>query len=142
MAEVRSGSCYPFFELILLLVLEPLGLCIKYRMLRDGRDTPCLRTLLSDLKPSEVEAVLDQAVDDVLDDFPQHRPDRSRLTAQMMQALESDASWVELYGITGELKVPALKDGGASKEVLTRVREVRFLITCPVTMRRDRFILL
>jgi len=83
---------------------------------------------LSDPELSEVEAVLDQAVDEVLNDFSQHRPDHSRLTAQMMQALESDASWVELYGITGELKVPALKDDGAPKEVITRVREVRFLI--------------
>ena len=97
---------------------------------------------MSDLELSEVEAVLDQAVDEALNDFPQHRLDRSRLTAQMMQALESDASWVELYGITGELKVPALKDDGAPKEVLTRVREVRYLITCRVTMRRQRLILL
>ena len=44
----------------------------------------------------------------------------------MMQSLESDASWVELYGITGELKVPASNDNGAPKEVLNRVREVRY----------------
>ena len=97
---------------------------------------------LSDLELLEVETVLDQAVDEALNDFPQHRLDRSRLTAQMMQALESDASWVELYGITSELKVPALKDDGVPKEVLTRVREVRYLITCRVTMRRQRLILL
>jgi hypothetical protein len=59
-----------------------------------------------------------------------------------MQALESDASWVEVYGITGELKVPALKDDGTAKEVITRIREVRYLISCLVTMRRQRPILL
>lgn len=85
--------------------------------------------------------MLDQAVDEALNDFPQHRPDHGRLTARMMQSLESDASWVELYGITGELKVPASNDNGAPEEVLNRVRDVRYLFTCRVTMRTDRFIL-
>jgi len=47
----------------------------------------------------------------------------------MIQALESDPSWVELYGITGELKVPTSKDDGASKEILSRVREVGYPMT-------------
>lgn len=88
-------------------VFDPLNLCIKYRMLRD-----------------EVEAVLDQAIDEALDDFPQHGADRSRLIAHMIQALESDANWVELYSITGELKVPASDDDATLKEVLTRIREI------------------
>ena len=69
--------------------------------------------------------MLGQAVDEALNEFPQHRPDRSRLIAQIFQALERDSSWVELYNITGELKVPASNDDGAPKEILSRVREVR-----------------
>jgi hypothetical protein len=60
----------------------------------------------------------------------------------MIQALESDPSWVELYGITGEVKVPTSKDDGASKEILSRVREVGYPMSYRVVMRRnDRLIL-
>jgi hypothetical protein len=72
--------------------------------------------------------VLEQAVDEALNEFPQYRPDCSSLIAQMIQALESDPSWVKLYVITGELKVPASKDDGAPKEILSRVREVGYPI--------------
>ncbi|KAI9510228.1 trafficking protein particle complex subunit 10 [Russula earlei] len=88
-------------------VLDPLSLCIKYRMLRD-----------------EVEAVVEQAVDQALGGFSQHEPDRSRLIAHLIHALESDPGWVELYGVTGELKVPTSDDDGVPKEILTRVREM------------------
>jgi hypothetical protein len=68
--------------------------------------------------------VLEQAVDEALDEYPQHGADRSSLIAHMIQVLESDANWVELYSITGELKVPASGDDARLKEVLTRIREV------------------
>ena len=70
--------------------------------------------------------MLKQAVDEALDEFPQHSADRSSLIAHMIQALESDANWVELYSITGELKVPASDDDARLKEVLTRIREVSY----------------
>jgi len=85
---------------------------------------------------SEIEAVVEQAIDKALEEFPQHRPERSRLIAHTIQALESDPDWVELYGITGELKVPASGDNGASKEFLTRVRDVGYSITLGVVARR------
>jgi hypothetical protein len=44
----------------------------------------------------------------------------------MIQALESDANWVELYSITGELDVPASDNEATLKEVLTRIREVSY----------------
>ncbi|KAH9966604.1 trafficking protein particle complex subunit 10 [Russula dissimulans] len=88
-------------------VLDPLTLHIKYRMLRD-----------------EIEAVVEQAIDEALEEFPQHRPDRSRLISHTIHALESDPDWVELYGITGELKVPASDGDGVSKDILTRVRDM------------------
>lgn len=70
--------------------------------------------------------MLDLAVDEALDEFPQHGADRSRMIAHIIQALESDANWVELYSITGELKVPAFDDDATLKEVLTRIREVSY----------------
>ena len=70
--------------------------------------------------------MLEQAVDEALDEFPQHGTDRSRVIAHLIQALESDANWVELYNITGELKVPASDDDATLKEVLTRIREVSY----------------
>jgi hypothetical protein len=92
-------------------------------MLRDGWDTFRPQTYYLTLI-IEVEAVLEQAVDEALNEFPQHGADRSRLIAHMIQALESDANWVELYSITGELDVPASDDDATLKEILTRIREV------------------
>ena len=74
--------------------------------------------------------MLEQAVDEALDEIPLHGADRSRLIACMIQALESDANWVELYSTTGELKVPPSDDDATLKKVLTRIREV----SCPSTM--------
>ena len=70
--------------------------------------------------------MLEQALDEALDEFPQHGADRNRLITHLIQALESDANWVELYSITGELKVPASNDDATLKEVLTRIREVSY----------------
>ena len=74
--------------------------------------------------------MLEQVVDEALDELPRHGADRSRLFAHIIQALESDANWVELYSITGELKVPASDDDMTLKDVLTRIREVG----CPNTI--------
>jgi trafficking protein particle complex subunit 10 len=73
--------------------------------------------------------VLEQGVDEALSECPQYQPNRSRLIALMIQALESDPSWVELYDITGELKVPTSKNDDAPEEILSRVREVGYPIS-------------
>ncbi len=70
--------------------------------------------------------MLEQAVDEALDEFPQPGSDRSRLIAHMIQALESDANWVELYSITGELNIPASDNDATPKEVQTRIQEVGY----------------
>lgn len=41
---------------------------------------------------------------------PPQAPLRQDLVERLVQALETDASWVELYGVTGEL-VPAITPG-------------------------------
>jgi trafficking protein particle complex subunit 10 len=77
--------------------------------------------------------VLEQSVDDVVNELPQYGGERNRLITHMIRALESDADWVELYGITGELKVPAFDDDSVTKEILFRVREVGH----PIAPRKD-----
>lgn len=53
----------------------------------------------------------------------QHRHVLHRI---LIESLEKDASWVELYGITGELHVPNIQEEeGELKEALHRVKEVR-----------------
>lgn len=68
--------------------------------------------------------MLEQSVDEAVDELPQYGRERNRLITYMIRALESDADWVELYGITGELKVPAFDDDSATKEILFRIRSV------------------
>lgn len=46
----------------------------------------------------------------ILSDDPSVEVDSGLLVGKLVQALESDASWVDLYGITGELVVPKLSD--------------------------------
>lgn len=88
-------------------VLDPLSLCIKYRMLRD-----------------EVETVLDKVVDEALDEFPEHHSSCSLLIAHIIKALEHDSGWVEPYVVTGELRVPELSEDNFPKEVTSRIREL------------------
>jgi trafficking protein particle complex subunit 10 len=47
---------------------------------------------------------------------------------QIIEALEYDAGWVELYGVTGQLKVPnkPLAEGEEEiRELLEQAKEVR-----------------
>jgi hypothetical protein len=76
-----------FFTLWLSTVRESLNLMIRYRILRE-----------------EVESVIESVVAKVLGDSTKHH--RITLVNKLVAALEHDAGWVELYGITGELNVP------------------------------------
>jgi hypothetical protein len=82
--------------------------------------------------------VLDQAVDEALDEFPEHHSSRNILIAHTVKALERDSDWVEPYVVTGELKVPELSEDNSPKEVISRIREVG----CLTASRRDRLIIL
>ena len=77
---------------------------IRYRMLREGKlqETYCMAC--SDYH-TEVEGFIDSAVKGALGGSTSPA-DHDRLVEVFVQALESDASWVNLYGITGELIVP------------------------------------
>jgi hypothetical protein len=70
----------------------------------------------------EVESLVKQAVETVVTDSPSWLPHRKVLVGRLIEVLESDAAWVEMYGITGTLHVPALSsDKGELSEPLSKV---------------------
>ncbi|KAI9065113.1 hypothetical protein FKP32DRAFT_1674998 [Trametes sanguinea] len=73
-------------------VRDPLKLQISYRMLRE-----------------EVESLIEIAVGEVVSETPTLEQLRQDMIDVLVKALETDASWVELYGVTGELIVPGVK---------------------------------
>ncbi|KAK7467047.1 hypothetical protein VKT23_004109 [Stygiomarasmius scandens] len=87
-------------------VRDPLTLNVKYRMLRE-----------------EVEFVIDTAIDSVLNEHPQWYIHKILLHAKLIEMLESDASWVEIYGISGELNVPGVID--VPEELRGPIEEVK-----------------
>lgn len=55
----------------------------------------------------EVEGFIDSAVREALQDSPS-QADQDNLVDALVQSLERDASWVQLYGVTGQLVVPPI----------------------------------
>ncbi|KAG6898254.1 hypothetical protein C0992_002268, partial [Termitomyces sp. T32_za158] len=73
-----------------------------------------------------VEAVVDKTVAKVVVDSHLPRQHRTALITQLVEALERDAGWVDLYGITGELRVPETPKDKANEEtaeLLTKAKE-------------------
>ena len=68
--------------------------------------------------------MLDQVVDEVLEEYPEHHSSRNILIAHTVKALERDSDWVEPYVVTSELRVPELSEDSSPKEVISRIREV------------------
>ncbi|KAG6861666.1 hypothetical protein C0995_013672 [Termitomyces sp. Mi166 len=89
-------------------VRESLSLLIRYRMLRE-----------------EVEAVVDKIVAQVVVASPSLH---TALINQLVEALEGDAGWVDLYGITGELKVPDTPKDTANEETAELLRKAKELL--------------
>lgn len=76
-------------------VLDPLQLVILYRLLRE-----------------EVEALVSETVQDILSQRPEGDEQGNELTKKVVEYLESDPSWIELYNATGELLIPSSLDVG------------------------------
>ena len=84
---------------------------------RAGRDTH---------ESIEVESFIRYAIHQVLSGASFASVDSSTLMSKFVQALEGDASWVDLYGITGELVVPKLSHPDTElTEAFERTAEVR-----------------
>lgn len=61
----------------------------------------------------------------MLEEFPSKTHTRIVLVSKLIDALESDAAWVEMYGITGELVVPpSTKEDGELNDLLKEARKV------------------
>ena len=87
----------------------------------------CKSQAATDCAP-EVESFIQFAVGQVLTDPAMPQVNSNVLVGKLVQALESDASWVELYGITGELIVPKISDvEDELNEPLLRATEVRLV---------------
>jgi hypothetical protein len=96
-------------------------------MLREGMFTSMVRRI-STYHCTEVEGFIDSAVKEALQGSSQ--ADHDKLVDILVQALESDASWVQLYVITGELIVPGVKcPHDHLQDVLKRAIEVRLTLT-------------
>ncbi|KIM49469.1 hypothetical protein M413DRAFT_60851 [Hebeloma cylindrosporum] len=84
-------------------VRESLTLRIKYRMLREV----------------EVESIVEATVRSIIDESQSDSHHRITVVSKLIDALESDAAWVDMYGITGELVVPnTLKEEGGVSHLL------------------------
>lgn len=71
----------------------------------------------------EVESLITEAAQTVIIEEPSWLPHRDVIIGKLIKALEADASWVDLFGVTGELNVPG-KDENEPAEPLQRAKEV------------------
>ncbi|KIP08175.1 hypothetical protein PHLGIDRAFT_88626 [Phlebiopsis gigantea 11061_1 CR5-6] len=88
---------------------DPLRFQITYRILRE-----------------EVESLIEDAIDEVLGESSASSSHRDQLISSFVQALEKDASWIQMYGLTGELVAPDLppEDNAEIRETQVRAVEV------------------
>ena len=75
-----------------------------------------------------MESIIESCVQTVLEDSPS-RQHHIILVGKLVDSLESDAGWVGLYGITGELIVPKVhEEQGEIGELLKKARQVNIII--------------
>ncbi|KAI0709428.1 trafficking protein particle complex subunit 10 [Earliella scabrosa] len=86
---------------------DGLKLQISYRMLRE-----------------EVESLIELAVSEVVSEKEALVPLRQDMVDKLVHALEADASWVQLYGVTGELVPVITPDEGDLGDGLRGVLEI------------------
>ncbi|PPQ67646.1 hypothetical protein CVT25_012674 [Psilocybe cyanescens] len=88
-------------------VRESLILRIKYRMLRE-----------------EVESIVERHVRSIIEENESSSGQRIIVVSKLIDALESEAAWVEMYGITGELVIPkTAKRDDEADELLEEARK-------------------
>ncbi|KAG6836752.1 hypothetical protein H0H93_003831 [Arthromyces matolae] len=76
----------------------------------------------------EVEGVVDNIVTQVLADSTSPQQHRATLINQLVEALEGDATWVDLYGITGELKIPETPNNQMQEETAKLLDKAKQLL--------------
>jgi hypothetical protein len=75
----------------------------------------------------EVETLLEETIDSVVTDEAVLKQHRTVLLKKLVEALESDPSWVEMYTVLGELHVPTISQDGEAGELLAMLIPV----SCP-----------
>jgi hypothetical protein len=113
-----------FFHLPHEKVRDSLKFRISYRMLREGEN---MRFNVSNRLDSflEVEALIESSVEQVLSSSTALLAERVELVNKLVEALEQDSAWVEMYGMSGELNVPeAFGELGETDEPLRQVIKV------------------
>jgi hypothetical protein len=74
----------------------------------------------------EVEALIESSVEQVLSVSTASLAERVGLVNKLVEALEQDSAWVEMYGMSGELNVPEVfGELGPNDEPLRQVMKVR-----------------
>ncbi|KAF8652735.1 hypothetical protein AX16_004233 [Volvariella volvacea WC 439] len=95
-------------------VRDPLILVVKYRMLRE-----------------EVESLIHTVVGTAFSNAPQNRAAyRMVVISKLIEALETQASWVELYRVTGQLIVPEVPDSQLPQEIDKVLTDTKELLRC------------
>jgi hypothetical protein len=85
---------------------------VKYRLLRE-----------------EVAGIIEEQVRSALSDAGKSQDLRPTVVSRLIESLERDPSWVSMYNITGEIKIPETKlisgADGEMAEVLMDTEKVR-----------------
>ncbi|KAF9009438.1 trafficking protein particle complex subunit 10 [Cyathus striatus] len=92
-------------------VRDSLALTIKYRMFRE-----------------EVESLIQEHVDKALENYPSMKHQRVYLINTLVDVLERDAGWVEMYSLTGELMVPEVR-GEKDEEFNVLIEKIKKLLS-------------
>jgi hypothetical protein len=73
----------------------------------------------------DVEALITQATQDIVSKSPSLHPHHKVIAGKVVEALESDSSWVEMFRITGEINVPSSNESEGSEEFVEAVEAVK-----------------
>ena len=75
----------------------------------------------------DVEALVLQTAQEVLPGLLESSPQRGMLVSKLIEALEGDSSWIEMYELTGEVNVPESHDKEAEDlaEAMISVKQVK-----------------
>lgn len=81
----------------------------------------------------EVETLIETSVEEVLSSSAALLAERVSLVNRLVEALEQDSAWVDMYGVSGELNVPEVfGELGEADEPLSRVIKVCISMWSPV----------
>jgi hypothetical protein len=76
-----------------------------------------------------VVALVHEILDDVLAQTPYNASQGRELAANVIQYLEGDTAWVELYNATGELFIPnTLEIHEGLRELFTSLQQVLYVV--------------